>query len=94
MYTTVMPILFGVIAWIVGGMAYRRKENCRIHWIISSFISCGLSIIVFLLDIYLKVKEQDISSIRDLAAYYLVVSVIVWTINSWIHIYSYRKYKA
>ena len=95
LFTTVLPFGFSVLSWIVGGIIYFRKNRIKNtnKWHILSYICCVLALWMFLVDIDCKIRNNDISSIRDLSMYYSCTSLFVFLMTTWINVKAYVKRK-
>lgn len=92
LFTTILPFIFSIISWILGIIGNRRKKTEKqIKYMLFSFIYCGIATWIFILDIDLKIRNHDISSLRDLAAYYSCVSLFIWMITIWINVRAYKR---
>jgi len=94
LFTTILPFSLSILSWIFGIMGNcGRKLVIQAKYMILSYTFCGMATWIYILDMDLKIRNHDISAIRDLAAYYSCVSLFVWMVTIWINVLSYKKMK-
>lgn len=95
LFTTILPFIFSMASWIVGLKIYVRGNSIKgvdkLH--ILSYIYCVLAIWMFVLDVDCKIRNNDVSSIRDLSMYYSCSSLFIFLMTTWINVKSYIKRK-
>lgn len=92
LFTTILPFVFSILSWTIGVLGYKRNRyGKQIQYMAFSFSCCGIATRIFILDIDLKIRNNDMSSLRDLAVYYSCVSLFVWMITIWINIQTCKK---
>ena len=95
LFTAILPFIFSMASWIVGLKIYVRGNSIKgvdkLH--ILSYIYCVLAIWMFVLDVDCKIRNNDVSSIRDLSMYYSCSSLFIFLMTTWINVKSYIKRK-
>lgn len=95
LFTTILPFIFSLASWVIGSKIYFKgnqiKNADKLH--ILSYIYCVLAIWMFVLDIDCKIRNNDVSSIRDLSMYYSCSSLFIFLMTTWINVKSYIKRK-
>ena len=95
LFTTVLPFAFGLASWIFGWMNYVKVGKIERRKIergyIRSYICCCLAVCFFMMDVDLRMRNKDVSSIRDLSAYYNSASLLIVLITTWINTATYKN---
>ncbi len=91
LFTTILPGVLAILSWIFGIMGYKKEKTMKMQRL--SYLCCMIAIWCFLLDVDLRMRMHDSSSVRDLSAYYSCISLGILLITVGINRSSYQKYR-